>query len=192
MARALTAGMVTEVTGVILEPIILVQFVLDSGNLNLWTGVGSLTFNAETYVGGGDLVSMSQMEETEGVIAKGMTFTLTGIDTAILSLALNQPYQGRTVNVWFAAFDSSKAIVSSPYKFFVGRLDTMVIEEGAVSSTIGVSAENILVGLEKANERRYTPEDQRLSVAKLGLTVDKGFDFVVELQNKEILFGSAG
>ena len=65
MTRSLTAGMVTEATAPSLRPILLVKIAFDSGDLNLWTGIGDLVFSGDTYTGAGDLLAFSPVEESD-------------------------------------------------------------------------------------------------------------------------------
>ena len=60
----------------------------------------------------------------------------------------------------------------------------MKIDEGPETATIALNLENRLIVLDRAKERRYTHEDQQLSFAG-----DLGFEFVPDLQDKEIIWG---
>jgi hypothetical protein len=65
-------------------------------------------------------------------------------------------------------------------------MDIMKIDEGPESATIVLSLENRLIALDRSKERRYTHEDQQLSFPG-----DKGFEFVPDLQDKEIIWGKS-
>ncbi len=183
MVRSLTSAMISEVQASVLSPIFLVQFSF-STPLRFWTGFGDLKFGGNTYMGAGNLLTISPIEETQEVRSTGVNFALSGIPSSILSVALTEDYQGRDVRMWFAVLDANKDIVLDPYLAFVGRMDVMEIVEQGETSAIGVSAENVLVALERPNERRYTPEDQKISFSG-----DKGFDFVAQLQDKQLIWG---
>ena len=185
MARSLTAGMVTQVTAAKLQPILLVKLEFDSADLNLWTGLGDLVFNSDTYTGAGDLLAFSPFEESDELKAVGLTGTLSGIPSSLIAIALAEDYMGRPVTVWFGALDSSNALVTDPFIVFAGLIDTMPIEDAGETATIQVQAENRLVRLEESRSRRYTPEDQATDFAG-----DKGLDFVVPLNDgREIVWG---
>ena len=55
MSRALSSAMQAVSTADVVRPIFLVRMVFDSGEtpneLNLWSGVGDLTYDSETYTG---------------------------------------------------------------------------------------------------------------------------------------------
>ena len=188
MARSLTAGMVTEVTGEKLEPILLVKLAFDSGDLNLHTGVGDLVFSGDTYTGLGDLISFSAIEETDSLQAVGLTGALSGVPSALVSIALAEDYMGRALTVWFGALDSSGDLIADPELVFAGLLDSMLIEDAGETATIAIQAENRLVRLEEARRRRYTAEDQAIDYP-----ADKGLDFVTKLNDgREIVWEPGG
>jgi hypothetical protein len=62
----------------------------------------------------------------------------------------------------------------------------MNIEENVETASISVTAENVLVKLERPVIRRLTNEDQ-----KSRFPSDRGLEFVASLQDKEIFWGKA-
>jgi hypothetical protein len=183
MSRDLAAPLVTEVTAALLRPVFLAEFLFDSGAVRFWNGLGEVVAMGNTYIGAGNLLSLSEYKETQKLEALGLTFTLTGISPSILSVAQAESYQGRTVNLYLSAINSSGALVT-PYQVFGGQMDVMSINLGAEFSTIAVSAESKLIMTTRTKERRYTAEDQKNQYPG-----DKGFDFVTVLQDKEIYWG---
>lgn len=184
MARSLSAGMITEVTAKSLSPILLMKAEFDSGDLNLWTGIGSLTYNGDTYVGAGNLIGVSAVKESIGVEAHGVNFSLSGLPTSLISLALTEDYQGRAASCWFAALDSAGALVSSPYLLFKGRMDVLEILEGGETATLTMRCENLLIDFRRQKTRRYSDDDQ-----KEAYSTDRGLEFVDQMQDREIIWG---
>lgn len=185
MTRTLTNDVVTEVTGDSLAPIILVKAEFDSGDVNLFTGYGSLTFNGDTYNGGGDLMSFSSVEETQELEANNVTVTLSGVNSALISIALAEDYQDRPVTIWLGFLNQTTgALINDPVVMFRGRLDVMTIEEGGSTASISVRAESVLIALKRAKTRRYTAEDQ-----KIDYPTDTFFDRVASLQDTQIIWG---
>lgn len=128
-------------------------------------------------------MSISAIEETSEIAARGANFTLTGIPSEMVSLALSEPYQGRIVNVYFGLFDVT-AGAQEVIKMFSGLMDVMTIQDDPNAVTITMSAENRLIQLERPNVSRYTSEDHKRTYPN-----DLGFDFVNDLQDKEIEWG---
>jgi len=185
MSRTLSSGMQTAATAEVVRPIVLVQCDFDSGALNLWNGIGDLTVSGVTYVGGGTLLNISSMKESADLAANGMTVTLSGVMELLISKARNEPYQGRELVIRLGAMDASNSVISTPVIIFSGFMDTMVIQDGAETATISVSVENRLIEFQRSRIRRYTAEDQKIDYPD-----DKGLEFVAEISEKEIVWGS--
>jgi len=60
----------------------------------------------------------------------------------------------------------------------------MVISDSGQSAEIAISVENRLIEFERTRVRRNTAEDQKIDYPN-----DKGFEFVTEIQEKDIVWG---
>ena len=83
----------------LIAPAVLVEALFDSGNIRFWTGLGDLVVGGVTYNGAGELLTISPTSETQNVRANGAQIGLTGISSALVSIALNEPCQGRPVSI---------------------------------------------------------------------------------------------
>lgn len=184
MSRSLTSSMQTAVTADLVRPIILVECAFDSGDLNLWNGIGTLTVSSTDYVGAGTLLNIGEIAESSELQANGITVTLSGITDPLLSKARDEDYQGRELTVKLGAMDSSNGVISSPVTVFSGFMDTMVINDSSETATIQIAVENRLIEFERTRIRRYTAEDQKIDYPN-----DKGLEFVAEMAEKEIVWG---
>jgi hypothetical protein len=154
--------------------------------VNLWSGYGTITYGGTGYLGIGTLGTISPVEETTDLAARGISMQLSGVPTALIAVALTENYQGKACSVMFGALDSSGALVSSPITVFSGRMDVMSINDDGQNATIGMTAENKLVDFRRPREVRYTDEEQ-----KNLYPLDKGLEFVNSIQEKEIYWGNA-
>jgi hypothetical protein len=171
----------------------------------LWTGQGTLVLDDGTsWVGTGNLLNISAIEETSELAVKGATLTLSGVPSEVLSLALSEPYQGRVCNIYFGTFSQGSLLQeSSSYillqdgsrinletgdkgfnEIFSGYMDQMNIEESGETSTIQLLVENKLVDLERARVARFTSGYQKSIYAG-----DLGLDFLEDLQDKQTSWG---
>lgn len=166
------------------SPLLAVELNFDSGILRLWNGYADLTIDGETYIGSGNLLQISGIEETGEIAARGVTMTLSGLSTDIISVALQENYQNRTARIYLGAIQSDGTVQS--YQVFAGRLDVMNIEESGETATISVTAENRLIDLERPRIRRYTSEDQKSIYPG-----DLGLDYVNDLQDKTLDWGKS-
>lgn len=180
MSRDITTQVSDALDDAVIAPFFAVDIDFDSSPLYVWTGYGDLVIGSKTYLGAGQLLNISSVSETTEMDAKGATLTMSGIPSSFLSLALQEPYQGRECRIYFG-------VTSSPSNYvevFSGELDQMNIEEQADSATISVTAENVLIKLERPVVRRFTNEDQ-----KSRFPTDRGLEYVASLQDKEIFWG---
>jgi hypothetical protein len=182
--RTISADMVAEVTTAQLSPILMAQ--LDfSTPLYLWTGYGTLTYNGIGYLGLGTLGTISPVQETTDLSARGITMQLSGVPTAMVYDALTEDYQGRTCSVMFGALSPTAGLISSPITVFSGRMDVMQISDDGQSSLITMSAENKLIDFKRTREIRYTDEEQQAIYSG-----DLGLEFVNAIQEKTIYWGN--
>lgn len=188
MSRTLTSGMNAVTTDEIVRPVYLVRMVFDAtevtNELNMWSGLGDLVYDGETYLGVGDLLSISSVKETADISASGLNVMLSGVKSSLVAVAKNQDYQGRPLTLSFGAFNDSGDLVADPVVVFSGFMDTMTIAETGDYSTISIAVENKLIAFERSKIRRYTAEDQ-----KIDHPTDKGFEFVASIGEKEIVWG---
>lgn len=187
MARNLTSAFDTAIQQDEIHPIIITKVNTSGGDVRVWSGIGDLTHDSETYIGTGTFGGISSTSEKTDLSATGITLSLSGIPSALISTALGQIQQGRLCQIWMGLLTpATGALISDPYELFTGFSDVTIITEQAETATITIQVENRLVDLERPRIRRYTDEDQKSDSANSG---DKGFEFVPGLQDKVIIFG---
>jgi hypothetical protein len=188
MARGITTAFNNAITSQVVRPLVAVELEFSTGTLRFWNGYGDLTMTAggssNTFTGLGDLMGVSAVSESDQVEAIGATLSLTGIKSSLISAALSANYTNRNASIFLGLFDTNKSVIADVYTLFKGKMDIMKIDEGAESATIVLNLENRLIALDRPKERRYTHEDQQLSFSG-----DLGFEFVPDLQDKEIIWG---
>lgn len=195
--------------GAAIRPFFAVDLLFDTPQY-YWTGLGDLTVAGVTYGGAGNLLNISALPETSEIKAANATISLSGINGALLSTALQTQYHGRLARVKFGltALDQeflqqesgdfllqeSGALISistgdpvALVEIFVGYMDQMTIDEGPDSCTISLSLESRLVDLERPRPVRFTTESQRLRFPNK--TPDKAFEFINDLQTKPLMWG---
>jgi hypothetical protein len=184
MARIVASTIVSQITSANVRPILMAELEFDSGVTRLWNGIGSVTIEGNEFIGVGSLGSISPITETAQIKSTGLDFTMAGVDSTLLALALTEDYQERAATLWLGFMDPDDNSYIDRLQIYKGRMDVMTIEEAGDTSVISVSTESILVGLERARERRFTDEDQKTQYPN-----DKGFEFVASLQQKDVAWG---
>jgi|TARA_Y100000310_G_scaffold194059_1_gene194039 hypothetical protein len=189
MVRSLHSDFNTAIQASSVHPAFLVKINTSGGDVLAWTGVGDIVYDSDTYVGVGTAIGISQIQEKTDLTASGVTFTLSGIPSALVSTALGQVQHGRACQLFLVLLNTTTgALIDNPYELFNGFTDVTIVTEQESTCTIGIQAENRLVDLERPRIRRYTDEDQKSDTANAS---DVGFEFVQGLQDKVITFGSS-
>jgi hypothetical protein len=188
--RELTAGVLSAIGSGVIRPALFAELEYESGGvpafLRIFTGVGQMSWNGQTWTGGRDLLAISPIRESTSLEAIGFAVSLSGLPADKLSIALQSMKKNKPGKLWLGFFDSSNALIPNPYPIRRGRFDVAPISRDGATMTIEARYEGPLARLLVANERRYTHEDQQLRLAG-----DLGFDQVPELQDAQDLWGSA-
>lgn len=206
MSRDLSVITLENIVEDVVYPFFAAELAFDGDNtIRVWTGQGTLVLEDSTsWVGLGQLLNISAVEETSEMAVKGATITLTGVLSSVLSLALSQPYQGRVAKIYFGTFTQGSLLQESGTyilkqdggridlesgatgfnEIFSGYMDQMNIQEEAETSTIELRIENKLIDLERARVARFTSGYQKSIYPG-----DLGLDFIEDLQDKQIPWG---
>ncbi len=136
------------------------------------------------YIGIGELGGVSEVQESDGLGAQGITLTLSGVPQDKVALAISHIQHNRIATLWVAALDiNTGELIDSPYQLFQGYTDVPSIKDNGTTSTINLAVENKMIDLARARTRRYTGEDQKIDSPD-----DLGFDFVPALQDYEVIW----
>ena len=207
MSRDLSVNTIENISENVVYPFFATELRFDGNIVRMWTGQGTLVLSDGTeWVGLGQLLNISSIEETSEMSVKGASISLSGIPSNLLSLALSEPYQGRIAKIYFGTFqqgsilqetsdyillqDGSRINLESTStgfnELFSGYMDQMNIEESGDTATIEMMVENKLIDLERARVARFTSGYQKSIYPG-----DLGMDFIEDLQDKKISWGRA-
>jgi hypothetical protein len=128
--------------------------------LNLNTSSLDLTIGDVTYFGTGALGQVEAIRETSAEIPQ-IAFTLAGADPTMLSLALQEPVQGKAVRIKLAIFDATTGALLDTRLRYSGFLDTMSIQDGREAASIRVTSESVLLDLLRPTGIYYNDLDQQ-------------------------------
>ena len=188
MARDITSAFNTAITNQVVKPIMALELDFSDGILRLWNGYGNLTMTAggssQTFTGQGDMLGVTEVEESSTLSMSGVTLTLAGIKSSLISTALGANYTNRNGSIYLGLFDTSNNVIADVYTLFKGKMDVLNIQEGAETAVITLKLESRLITFEKPANRLYTLEDQQVDFSS-----DLGFEFIPDLQDKEIIWG---
>ena len=126
--------------------------------------------DAQPFNAVGTLISIGTAQRDIKSTANETTFTLVGIDTAMLGFVLGQDVKGSLIEAWHGFFNTDGDLITSGgtgglYKFFTGYISTFSINEQWMEEVrqyvgaITVSASSIQLILKNRTAGRYTNDN---------------------------------
>lgn len=185
MDRGASASVVTEIGAAKNQPIHLIKFSFDDGDVCLTDAYRDIAWNGDTYQATGHFLNMSDIEESSELQVDSVSIMLSGVDQSWIGTLLTKNYIDRQVKIYLAFLNTSENVVSNPVLIFDGRMDAPVIadnpDDGTCEITVGVASQ--FVDFNKVAGRLTNHEDQQIYFPG-----DKGFEFASEVV-KEIIWG---
>lgn len=147
-----------------------VRITTPSATYRMATSPSALTIPAvdsEPFGALGSLMKISESQRDIKSTANETTFTIVGIDTAMLGWVLGQEIKGSKIEAWHGFFNTDGSLITSGgtgglYKFFTGYISTFSISEQWMEEArmmvgvITVSASSIQIILQNRTAGRYT------------------------------------
>ena len=156
------------------ELFVAVELMFDTGALRIWSGGEDKTIEGNTYTGTGSLLAVSGIEESDNLSAPGASITLSGLDSTLVSIAIQEPYQNRPCRILLGSGNNF-------FEIFSGFMDVMTIEDSGDTCIISVTVESRLILLDRKVPLRYTQETQNTRYPG-----DTFFSYVASLQDKKV------
>ena len=184
MTRIVKSLNAAEVDKDSITMVVMVEIAYDSGTIFVHDGVGEIRLleyllqentdnilvedgdllttetDASVYLGTGEFGTIDSVEENIEVIARQVTMTLSGLDTRLLTPALSEPYQNRTVTIYagFVNITTGK-LVASPEVVWEGRINQQSISLAKGEAMLTMTCEHRL--RREPRIARYTDADQK-------------------------------
>lgn len=176
----------------VVRPVLLLRGEFSGGPLRLWNGYGDITPNApsvplihgQTYTGAGTVLGVSPVESAMSLESRRVEFSLEGISSELIAVALVEDYRGRPVWAWMSATDAQGTWLFTPRIVFAGRMDVMRHEDFGETANFVLTAETRMADVRRVRERRWTDGDQRDAWPD-----DASLVYVARLQNKVVYWG---
>ncbi len=183
--RSMTSGMLTAIEASHVALAFFVQVDTTSGPVYAWTGVGSIVWNGQTWQGLGALLAITPIGELSAVRATAVTISLSGVSSVWRALVLESLQRYQAIKVWLGCVQSG-AIVADPVLLRSAFLDTAgIAANDANTISINLTALGRASAFTRANERRFTDQDQRGEYPG-----DGGFGMVARIQNATVIWAT--
>ena len=184
MTRSLTPANASASQQPVIAPVWFVKLAFDTGNVCFHTQLGTLSFGGDDYTGAGDIGGIGAVEEDSELSRSTLQLSLRGLPSDIISILLNEHYQGRPATVYLAYLDPATfQLVDTPFIVYKGRMDSPATDEGETVS-VTLTVESRFAAWDRPVSRRYNNADQQSRYPG-----DKGMEFVEQTTEKNLNWG---
>lgn len=177
MPRNLTSNVIAQLTASSVIPALFFDGIFGGSHIYLWSGVGDISWNSQTWNGNGYLQFPSGGTETIHSDSESMTLELMGVPSTLIS-AIFSANTGELGKLYFGFLDTSNAVIADPYLYYQGLFDHAEILEDSNQSSIAVVYESRVSDFNRVREFRYNTQSQAIFYPS-----DLGFQYVPKLQN---------
>lgn len=156
-----------------------------------WFGFGDLIAGGHTWQGTGEMIQIDGLESPIGTVAPKTTFTLSGIDATLVSLARNASdrVKDRRATIYIQFFDITPddggepwSLLDDPFAVSTWLMDQMTYSaQGPAQRGIALTAESLWTNRRRPAYGLYTDRDQNKRFPG-----DRGLEQVVDLVSKTI------
>lgn len=157
--RAITAPAMAALAAEVVPMAVLVEMQL-SATLRFSTASIDLTYAGGTYLGLGAIGTIEEVDDSPGEY-KNVVFTLGGVATDVVSIALSENIRNKPVTIRLAIIDTASATVLDAPVIWAGALDQMPMTVTKETVSISVTAEHKGATFARTKPLFYTDGDQR-------------------------------
>ncbi len=181
MTRSISATALTHINSGALNWAMLLKLEFDTDPLYLWSGIGDLSWDGHTWMGVGDLGSISDVSESSGLKDSAIKATFNHMSTELVDAVTTMDPVGRPFELNFALFtpDNQLEDVITLTSGFIDAIELVDGDTGHIS--MNLVSEAALLGRLTA----FRLDDQHQQNFFPG---DLGLEFVTSL-DEEILWG---
>jgi len=183
--RDLTAAVITELTSGSLSMILFVHTAWTSGDVYFCSRTHDVVWDGQTWIGGGNIVSISDIKESAEHTVSEFTLTLNGVPAGNRALVESNVIRGSAVKIHVGFVDANDAVIADPY-LFEGMLDAVTMVGSSQGSSISIKVEDLDADFKRPRIRRYTDVDHQSEFAG-----DDFFQDMGNIPNDKIYFGKA-
>lgn len=161
----------------------LFEFEFQSGTQRYTDRHHYLTVDGHDWMGVGQLLSVSGLEQSVGMSAPQATFSLSGVDPFLVNVAANGSSEatGRPCCVYVQFLTEQGEPLDQKVALWPGIMDTVSMSAGVGRQTISLTAETLFVDRIRAPWGLQTDTDQQARWPG-----DRGFEFAPSLLFKTV------
>lgn len=162
----------------------LLELGFDSGTLYLCDLPFNVPWNGHTYLAAQGIGKIEASTETDSE-ARGLVFTLSAVNQAIIASALTEDVQGRPALIRIAIVDGETLRVDP--NVWSGYLDVMTVEgENVQEPVVRLTAEHQMIAWQQPSGALFSDAEQQVRYPG-----DKFFEFAAKIADQTIVWPSA-
>lgn len=127
------------------------------GEVWVWSGVGTLRFGGNTYIGLGVMGTLSGIGGSKKLAVRALTFALTGIPSEAAKY-LNKSIQDRAAKAWLAGLKANGKINGDPWQVVDGKCDYQTFEPSTDNISLALTVLEPIYSIERAQNLAFTPQ----------------------------------
>lgn len=132
---------------------------LAGGPIRLTTAGVDIDWNGYTYIGR-KMVGAESIKDQGGEV-QGLTLSLSGVPLEMLSIALQEPVQGKPARIWTCLLSADTHSILDVVQTWAGTCDRMPIQQSPKTATVSVTCEHRGITFARSKGLRYTDGDQQ-------------------------------
>ncbi len=174
MSRDISATNLAEINAAHLHEVLLVKLGFGTP-VYAHSGVGTITYDSNDYLGVGDFGSIGSPTETEQLRPASLSLVLSGVDSGLITEALDSGAYGDAVTIYMGYRQDDGTLVADPWIIWKGKLEFAAIRQGD-DNTVTLTCQHDLAVLDESDGSRFTDEDQQVRFPN-----DTGFQYVTDM-----------
>lgn len=173
-----TAEQNAELGKPVARTVYFVEFQFASATTRVSTANLPITWGGHEWSGVGTLGTIGTVDESDGLEAKSLSFTVNSAQPAWLALAMGpaQEYRGRPAKMYMCPLNDAFQMVGTPEQCWSGLMDSLDVAFGDESGTITLRCETSAYGL-----KRRPPFRLNAAQHKKEHPADTGLDYLNDL-----------
>lgn len=175
---ATTVAQDNELAKAVTRTVYFVEFAFLTATSRLCTANQTLTWGGNTWSGVGSLGTIGTVDESDGLEAKPLSFTINAAQTSWMALAIGsvEEYRGRPAKMYMCPLDETFVMVGEPVQCWSGVMDMVSVGLNENSGTITMKCETSAYGL-----KRRPPFRLNAALHKKDHPTDTGMDYLNDL-----------
>ena len=182
MSRDIAAANLAEINAAHLHQVVMVKLEFDTP-LYVHSGIGTIVYDSSSYLGVGQFGNISNVTETEVLRPTSLTLTLSGVDSNLITEALDSGDYGDTVTIYLGYRQDDGTLVADPLLVWRGFFEFASISQGD-QSIVSITVQHDLAILNEIDGGRFTDEDQQVRFSG-----DVGFAFITDMVGVKLFWG---